>query len=195
LPGDRPSPRFARQPLRIATQRLDLVPLAAAWLQAAVDGNRARMTRLLDATLPPTWPDLRDVCRLRLAQILADPSLTPWLLRAMILRSTRQWIGHIGFHTGPDPEYLANLARGGVEFGYTVFEPFRRQGYAREAAEGLMQWARTQHGIRRFVVSIRPDNTPSLALAARLGFRRIGEHVDPVDGPEDILCREDGANV
>ena len=56
----------------------------------------------------------------------------------MILRETHELIGHIGFHTGPNPDYLQDMAPGGIEFGYTVLEPFRRQGFAREAAEALM---------------------------------------------------------
>ena len=127
---------------------------------------------------------------MRLEQFASDPALQPWLLRGMILRETRELIGHIGFHTGPNPAYLAGLAPGGIELGFTVLEPFRRQGFAREAAEALMNWARDQHGITRFVVSIRPDNGPSLALARRLGFQRIGEHLDEVDGLEHIFRLE-----
>ena len=58
---------------------------------------------------------------------------------------------------------------------------------AREAALALMQWARDDHGITSFVVSIAPGNQASQALAAGLGFVRIGSHVDDVDGPEDVL--------
>ena len=41
----------------------------------------------------------------------------------------------------------------------------------------------------RFIVSISPLNAPSLGLAAKFGFRRIGSHLDEVDGPEDIFER------
>jgi RimJ/RimL family protein N-acetyltransferase len=50
-----------------------------------------------------------------------------------------------------------------------------------------MRWATESHGVRTFVLSIRPDNIASQALAAKLGFRRIGLHVDDVDGVEDVL--------
>lgn len=36
-------------------------------------------------------------------------------------------------------------------------------------------------------MTIRPDNRPSQALTAQLGFVRIGSHIDDVDGLEDIL--------
>jgi RimJ/RimL family protein N-acetyltransferase len=96
-------------------------------------------------------------------------------------------VGYIGFHTRPAPDYLQAIAPGGIELGYTIFTPFRRQGLAREACEGLMEWARAEHGLTCFVVSIRPDNIPSLRLAQDFGFQRVGSHIDEEDGPEDIL--------
>ena len=60
----------------------------------------------------------------------------------------------------------------------------------------LMRWAHEDHGVTRFVLSIRPDNTASQNLAASLGFARIGSQRDEVDGLEDILERRfcnDGA--
>ena len=60
-----------------------------------------------------------------------------------------------------------------------------------------MHWAHLAHGVARFVMTIRPDNVPSQALAAGLGFVRIGSHIDEVDGLEDILerrlCNDDAA--
>jgi RimJ/RimL family protein N-acetyltransferase len=50
-----------------------------------------------------------------------------------------------------------------------------------------MRWARDEHGITEFVVSISPGNTPSLRLAASLGFVKVGSHIDEVDGLEDIF--------
>src|SRR5215475_6522592 len=85
--------------------------------------------------------------------------------------------------TPPGADYLRELVPNGVEYGYTVFSPFRRQGYAREACEALMRWAYQEHQVKRFVVSIRPDNLPSRRLAEQLGFQRIGSQVDEVDGP------------
>jgi RimJ/RimL family protein N-acetyltransferase len=174
----------------ISTPRLDLVPVGAAFLGALLRGERATAAALLDATLPDGWPDYPSDLyfhRLRLGQLEADPGLEPWLVRAMILRETRQLVGQIGCHTGPDPDYLRESAPGGVEFGFTVFEPFRRQGFAREASLALMDWARTEHGVTKFVVSISPENAPSLGLARSLGFRQVGEQMDEIDGLEWVF--------
>ena len=105
----------------------------------------------------------------------------------MVLRERGVMVGHIGFHTAPGAEYLRPYAPGGVEFGFTVFPAFRRQGYAREASRALMSWANQDYGVTRFVLTVGPDNVASQALAAQLGFVRIGSHIDEVDGLEDIL--------
>ena len=103
-------------------------------------------------------------------------------------------VGHIGFHTGPAPDYLEPYSPGAVEFGFEVFPDFRRQGFAREASVALMQWARQTHGVQKFVLSISPGNGPSQSLAQQLGFVRIGSHMDEVDGPEDVLELRPGAH-
>jgi len=99
-------------------------------------------------------------------------------------------VGHIGFHTLPGADYLNDWMPGAIEFGFAVSAPHRRRGYAEEAARALMRWADETHGIRKFVLTVAPTNLPSQSLAAKLGFVRIGSHVDDVDGPEDILGLE-----
>ena len=75
----------------------------------------------------------------------------------------RGMLGHIGFHGPPDE-------RGMAEMGYTVLPPFRRRGYALEAARGMMDWALREHGVRLF---------QALYLAGQRAF--------PGDGGEDGL--------
>lgn len=177
---------------RVCTARLDLVALTPALLEASLAGRRAEVEQGLAASLPETWPADPAVLRLRLEQLRADPSLQPWVLRAMRLRAEARIVGQIGFHSRPGAAYLDDVARGGVELGYTVFEADRRRGYASEACRGLMDWAARNHGVTRFVVSIGLGNVASLALAKRLGFERVGSCTDLVDGPEDVFLREIG---
>jgi len=157
------------------------------FLAASLKQDRTHLVRILGVTIPDDWPDEPRWARLRLDQLRADPELQAWLLRAIVLRDEDRMIGHVGFHARPGEDYLKELAPGGIELGYTVFERDRRRGYAREACEALMDWAHRSHGVNRFVVSISPGNIASLELAKRLGFNRIGSHVDEEDGPEDIF--------
>lgn len=69
---------------------------------------------------------------------------------------------------------LGRRADGAVELGYWIGRRFHRQGYAEEAARGLLAFAFETLGETRIVVSALPDNAPSLALIAKLGFRPLG---------------------
>jgi RimJ/RimL family protein N-acetyltransferase len=172
----------------IVTERLDLVPLPAELLEASIVRDHERVAAMLDATIPPEWFDDQRVMHRRLGELRDNPALEPWLLRGMIRRDDRTMVGRIGFHTAPNPSYLA-AAGGGIELGYVVFSGHRRRGYAREAILALMRWAHVEHAVSRFVLSISPANTPSLALAAHLGFAHIGSQMDEEDGPEEVFQR------
>jgi len=173
--------------MTIVTARLELVPLTPAFLRAGLAGDWDEAERVLGARIPAERPDLADVMKLRLAQLEANPSEQPWLLRAMVRRDSREMIGNIGFHAPPGAEYLRAWSPLAAEFGYEVAPRHRRQGFAREAALALMHWARVTHGVPAFILTIAPANAASQQLAAELGFRRIGSHIDEIDGEEDVL--------
>jgi [ribosomal protein S5]-alanine N-acetyltransferase len=123
------------------------------------------------------------------ARLAENANYLPWSARALILKATKEMIGHLRFNTLPDPDYLKPYAHDVVEFGYVIFCAHRRRGYAFEAAVGAMDWAKTR-GVRNFIVTVSPNNAPSLGLVAKAGFRKIGEHIDEVDGLELILLKD-----
>ncbi len=176
----------------ILTARLALVPLTIPFFEASLAGDRERAAALLGATVPDEWFESEAIMGIRLGDLRSDPSLQPWLMRAMLRREDRVMVGHCGFHGRPGAAYLEPYAPGGVEMGYTVFSPYRRQGYATEAVQGLMAWAAAEHGVPVFVLSIAPTNVPSQAIARRLGFTKVGSHIDPEDGVEEIFVRQAG---
>jgi RimJ/RimL family protein N-acetyltransferase len=174
----------------IHTKRLDLLPMTAEFLQASVDGKLAQAARLIGMELPTEWLQTERLMRRRLEQLRLDPALQPWLLRAISLRATGMMIGHIGFHTAPGADYLQTIAPRGVEMGYRIFPAFRQQGYATEAVAAMLAWAQREKGVQHFVLSISPENVPSLRIAKHFGFRKVGSHMDEEDGLEDIFVRE-----
>ena len=179
----------------IHSTRLDLIPLTPPVIRALLAGDHGAAGRLLGVCWPADCAVHTDALEMRLDQLDADPGLQPWLMRAMVLRENGVAVGTIGFHSAPGHESLAELAPGAAEFGYEVTAAYRRQGLASEAILALIRWAQEQHGVERFVVSISPDNEPSLGLAAKLGFRKIGWHMDEVDGPEDIFEKRFGGEA
>lgn len=171
----------------ISTARLDLVPMTQRFLECTCERRRDEAEALLAMRIPPLWFESGKFAALRLRQLRDGETSLPWLPRAITFQDMKEMIGYIGFHTSPAPDYLKALSPNGVEFGYYVFAAFRRRGVALEASRGLMGWAAHKYGVSRFVVSVSPQNPASLALIAKLGFRKIGAHIDEEDGPEDIF--------
>lgn len=177
------------RPETIETQRLQLATMGPAFLRASLAGDTARAEALLDARLPGEWPELAPVLRMRLRQLDDAPGLEPWLTRAVVLAAERRVVGVCGFHGPPGGDWLRDFAPGGVEFGYTIFPADRRRGFATEAGEALVRWASETHGVRRYLLSIGPDNVVSAAVATRLGFRRAGTWVHEQRGLEHVWLR------
>jgi ribosomal-protein-alanine N-acetyltransferase len=121
----------------------------------------------------------------RLEQMRREPDVQRWLARAIALRDEgRVLVGNAGFHGEPGVNAPGEPLA--LEIGYGILPEHRGRGYATEAVEGLLGWARAQ-GIDHFVASVAPDNEPSLAIIRKLGFVRTGEHIDPEDGLEHVF--------
>src|SRR6185369_12359493 len=154
----------------IVSPRLSFTLLSIPMLDALIDFDRDEIRRLTALDFQMPWTEEIDFLKLRKGNLLADPDYAPWAPRAIARRDDHVVIGHIGFHTRPDADYLRDRVPGGVELGYTIFEPYRGRGYAREACRAMMHWAHGFAGVEKFVLSIGPDNAASLAIAGKLGF-------------------------
>jgi RimJ/RimL family protein N-acetyltransferase len=175
----------------IHSSRLELIALSPDFLNASLKDDLESASRFIGLDVPPEWLEAKWLMEMRLVKLRENPaSLEPWLLRAIGLREAKKMIGFIGFHTLPGAEYLNSYAPDSVEFGYTIFPDYRGKGYASEAAQALMDWATREHQVTRFVVSISPMNQPSLRIAQKLGFRKVGSFNDPEEGVEDVFLRE-----
>ena len=161
--------------------------MTPAFMEAVLAGRHRDAEEELGAALPadPIDAAVERFLSHRLGQLRQDPDVQRWLARAIVRRDgKRLMIGNVGFHG--EPGVNAAHAADAVEIGYGIRPEHRRQGYATEAAEALIAWARTQ-GIAHFVASVSPDNEPSLAIIRKLGFVRTGEHIDPEDGLEHVF--------
>jgi ribosomal-protein-alanine N-acetyltransferase len=172
----------------VRTVRLELISFWPSVMRAFVAGHLARAERLLGAAIAGGLDEeLRWFFEARLFDLAKDPSIQAWLGRAIILVAepeNRRVVGSAGFHGPPDVD-------GRAEIGYQIEPGSRRRGLALEAVRGLLDWAATERGIRRFRASIAPDNVASLALVSRLGFRQVGRRHDEVDGEELVFELDD----
>ena len=58
-----------------------------------------------------------------------------------------------------------------VDIGYAFLPQHRGQGYAFEAASGVLAHAQRDIGLTRIVATVRPENAASIALLQKLGLR------------------------
>jgi RimJ/RimL family protein N-acetyltransferase len=166
----------------IRTTRLELVPLDPAALRHMIVGDRAAAEHILRLALPPDFPtdnERAGFLPIQLQRMKANPKRRDWMARLMVTH-TNGVVGHCGFHGPPD-------IIGRAEIGYTVFAPFRGQGFAKEAAAALVRWAFGQ-GEKEVYASVSPRNAPSLAVVRAVGFTQIGTQEDEVDGLELVFA-------
>jgi [ribosomal protein S5]-alanine N-acetyltransferase len=164
--------------------------MTAPFMEAILERRLAEAEGLLGITLPdrPVDEALERFMSHRLGQLHREPAVQCWLARAIVLRDGHKMIGNVGFHGEPGVNAVGNPDA--VEIGYSIEPEHRRQGYATEAVQALLDWARAE-GITHFVASVAPDNEPSLAIIRTLGFVRTGEHVDREDGLEHVFELDD----
>lgn len=173
----------------IQTNRLKLVSMSSHVIEALLRDDRRKAAELGGFAIPDSMLFKQSTLKRRLRQLDENPTIQPWLLRAIVLRESNEVCGRVGFHAPPGSEELRDIVPDGVELGYAVAEPFRRRGIAKEAVIGLIHWAWAHHSQRVFVLSISPKNTASLAMARSLEFKKIGSHDDPSDGIELYFAR------
>jgi len=155
------------------------------FVEAVLDDRRDEAATLLNVEIPDEFPSEgeRGFLGMRLRQMREDERFQTWCPHAVVLEG--RMIGHAGYH-GPPGSNSAQKPEA-VEYGYKIFPDHRGRGYATQAAVMLMDLAEERAGVRHFVLSVSPENDPSLAIVRKLGFVRTGEQIDEEDGLEHIF--------
>lgn len=92
--------------------------------------------------------------------------LNGWSNFSVIEKDTGRWVGRVGPWT---PEGWP-----GTEVGWGLIRDVWGRGYAHEAAVASISWAFDALGWTEVIHVIDPENTPSQALARRLGSENRG---------------------
>ena len=170
-----------RRPRSLDSVDLELVSMTTGFLETMLDQQGQPDVQFDGVKLWEGWTASdRPGMAFRLAQLRAMPELLPWLMYAIVRRSDGQMVGHVGFHGTPGLHTLGDLVPDALEIGYSVFPPFRRNGYASAAVKALIQWANIDRGITFFVASINHENGASQGVATKAGFK-FYRGFDPTD--------------
>ncbi len=154
----------------IRTERLDLIPATLDILEA----DRRSLARLLDASVPPSWPppllDGRTLDEFaRMVSEGGDPLFSVWY---WVLVGTagggRVLVGSGGIASSP-----ADL--GTVLIGYSVLDEFQGRGYATEAIRHIVAFAFSLAGVRQIDATTYPEFAGSIRVLEKNGFVRAGK--------------------
>lgn len=119
------------------------------------------------------------------AELSAD-----WLSRLAAAKHADPWILGFTLHSREDDSVVGQCGYKGppsedgmVEIAYYVEESLRGQGYATEAAEALTAYAFAHDDVRLVRAHTLPQSNASTRVLTKAGFQKVGEVIDPEDGP------------
>jgi len=113
---------------------------------------------------PPSPHVSETAYRLRQSRTI-DPALHAAF--TAVRRDTGIPVGMVNYHG-------RHHAHGRLAVGWIIVPAMRRQGYAREAAAGLLRHCFGDLATNRVEARIAPENVASQTMAERLGFQREG---------------------
>jgi [ribosomal protein S5]-alanine N-acetyltransferase len=158
----------------ILTPRLKLISANAEMVRMAMLGS-AELAEALQASVPDTWPhDFldNDAFQYFIDRLTAAPETLPWWFYFVVLQDTNQLVGTAGFKGPPNAEGL-------VEIGYGIVSDQRRKGYASEAVQGLIDFAKRDPAVKTIIAETMPDLVGSIGVLATCGFVHIGDGSEP----------------
>lgn len=96
-------------------------------------------------------------------KLLGNNSFLAGVQLAVVRKSDRCLIG----------DFYLKESENSFWIGYTIAPQYARQGYTYEVARGVVKWINEQ-GYSTIMAGVLPENTPSIQLLIKLGFRKIG---------------------
>lgn len=165
----------------LETARLRLAPMQASDFDhvCALWTDERFTRRVLPSPLTPEEVWLRLLRDIGHWQALGFGN---WAVR---LRDSGEFVGAVGVF---DFRRMLEPALDSPELGWGVAPRFQNRGLAREALTAALDWCEGVLGAQRTVCIIHPENRPSHALAAKVGYRPYAETTYK-DGPIVLLER------
>jgi [ribosomal protein S5]-alanine N-acetyltransferase len=162
----------------LETRSLRLVPHAPEHLRALIRGPEfyTQISGLVPATGLRDFLVSGDVSPEWLTALENASGADPWRFGfALVHTESGMVIGNAGFTGGPD-------GAGVVEIAYGVVPDFQGRGYATEAADALVLWARENGRVTVARAHTLPERNASTRVLEKCGFRFVEEFTHPTDG-------------
>lgn len=149
---------------QLTTNRLILIPFTKEMCENILNNNYSDLDTL-NIKRGINWPDtdiLETLPRIlkNLSAVDGPTGFESWMI---IRKDTKEVIGDAGFKG-------YNRAEQSADIGYGIKKEERRQGYAEEAVNALIQWAFSTGIIKEITARSYIDNYASALLLTKLNF-------------------------
>jgi [ribosomal protein S5]-alanine N-acetyltransferase len=150
----------------LTTDRLTIIPCTIEMMRAIVIAPQD-LSMFIGATIPRGWPeaDLVEALPYFVSELEKDPQAYVWLVWIIISKTDNVLIGSIGFRGKPN-------SGGTIELGYGILPEYRNRGFAFEAAQALVNWAKKMDGVKKITAECAPENSPSVRILDKLNMVR-----------------------
>ncbi|MBC7935889.1 MAG: GNAT family N-acetyltransferase [Rhizobacter sp.] len=155
----------------LETDRLVIKPLTYNQLVKYIRNDSSLEVELqLENTSREISPELKEALEQSILPAVGDENKnylysTLW---TAISKEENKMVGDLCIVGEPNEE-------GQVEIGYGTYEAFRKKGFMTEAVGGMIEWAKTQPGIKSVFAATEKTNIASFSVLQKNGFTRTGE--------------------
>lgn len=147
----------------IQSERLLLRPITLDDAETVYRYRSDSITNKYQGWIPKTFEDVHDFVENRVSSII-DVADT-WFQFVIIEKENGKLLGDLGIH-------FLNSDNMQAEIGCTLDKSEHGNGYATEALKATIHYLFNTLNKHRIVTSIDPENTKSIELVERLGFRK-----------------------
>jgi ribosomal-protein-alanine N-acetyltransferase len=158
----------------IETERLQLIACNKMHLNALVQSEQA-LADLLGVSLAENWLVFPEAVPFALKMLESNPQILRWGMHLFVLKDENKIIGNGGFKGAADED-------GMVEIGYAISPVYGNQGFATEAARGMIDYAFSWANVRMVDAHTLAEENASVKVLRKCGMTRIAEKHDTEDG-------------
>ncbi|NEM96698.1 GNAT family N-acetyltransferase [Pontibacter burrus] len=153
--------------MHIHTERLLLIPFTLEITKLLMAGDTSILQKL-GLQLTPYWPDQEaiDTFPKIINNLEKVPEPSGFESYMVVHRLSMTVIGDAGFKGLPNDD-------GAVDIGYAIVAQAQKNGYGFEAANGLVNWAFQQPGVKVITARCLLDNSASARVLEKLGMQQI----------------------
>ena len=156
------------------TDRLKIIPCNKTQLEALLR-NEKIFAELLGASLAENWLVFPESVPFSLKMLEKNPLILNWGMHVILLKAENKIIGTGGFKGVVDEN-------GMVEIGYAIAPEYQNQGFATEAANGMIDYSFSHDFVKTVDAHTLAEENASCKVLQKCGLTKIGEKFDKEDG-------------